>query len=501
VTDDLAVTASVFIGALPASVELPAGTGKTHLLAATACQLADADSRVLILTHTNAGVHAIRRRLVDLGVSRGCTISTIASFAFSLVRPYPQLAGLEVTDYPVPEDSAAYVQAATRVASARHIQRVIAASFSHLLVDEYQDCSLDQHAFICAIASAVPAAGVLGDPMQAIFGFAEPLVPWTEVLARFPNHPVPLQPWRWNTYNDELGVWLLSIRDQLRAGEMFDFSRALPPGVSFQTITPANHRDALMRFRWQTWPNGETVLVLSGPSANQTRAAAITMGGTFSAMEEMAGVFMRAFLDELVVLDPSQYAAWLLNVTKKCFCGHGKLNSPVAKRVTAGRTVGDLQREGLEPVLRALDTVTERRSLSSLAAAMDIVRTASALALHSHEAWFDMQTAIRGAAAASNPRAITDELTKARDRVRHVGRRTRARVVSRTLLVKGLEYDHVIIADLSAISDQHNLYVALSRARKTITILGHTPRLLVKPTALKPGAEERPALGLRRRPA
>ncbi|HCN38712.1 MAG TPA: hypothetical protein DIS77_00170 [Rothia sp.] len=45
-------------------------------------------------------------------------------------------------------------------------------------------------------------------------------------------------------------------------------------------------------------------------------------------------------------------------------------------------------------------------------------------------------------------------------------------MAARTLLVKGLEYDHVIIANLANFTDPRNLYVALTRARKSVTILG-----------------------------
>lgn len=58
------------------------------------------------------------------------------------------------------------------------------------------------------------------------------------------------------------------------------------------------------------------------------------------------------------------------------------------------------------------------------------------------------------------------------DRLRHGGRRPSTRTVSRTVLVKGLEYDHVIISDLERLTDHCNLYVALTRARKSVTMIG-----------------------------
>lgn len=54
-----------------------------------------------------------------------------------------------------------------------------------MIVDEYQDCDLTQHAIIDALANLVPTS-VLGDPMQAIFDFAGAVVDWNaHVLERF----------------------------------------------------------------------------------------------------------------------------------------------------------------------------------------------------------------------------------------------------------------------------------------------------------------------------
>jgi len=46
-------------------------------------------------------------------------------------------------------------------------------------------------------------------------------------------------------------------------------------------------------------------------------------------------------------------------------------------------------------------------------------------------------------------------------------------VVSRPLLVKGLEYDHVIILNPEKYSAQE-LYVALTRGSKSVTIISNT---------------------------
>ena len=216
------------------------------------------------------------------------------------------------------------------------------------------------------------------------------------------------------------------------------------------------------------------------------RAVAKRLNGQYSAMEEIRGSYMRNQLAVLNATDPIGYARWLADAAKNCFIGYGDLNAPVLTKLDKGLTVSHLKRDGLSETLASLDLVATKRNLESLAQAMLVLARAKEAKLHSHEAWYDMLSAIRSTAAAattqegSRPGPDTVPLLKhpdvVRNRLRHTGRTDRHRIVSRTVLVKGLEYDHVIVANVDHITDACNLYVALSRARKTITLLGSHPR-------------------------
>ena len=57
---------------------------------------------------------------------------------------------------------------------------------TRLIVDEYQDCSVRQHALVAYAAQTLPTV-VLGDPLQAIFGFGiDDLADWEMVTEYFP---------------------------------------------------------------------------------------------------------------------------------------------------------------------------------------------------------------------------------------------------------------------------------------------------------------------------
>ena len=70
---------------------------------------------------------------------------------------------------------------------AGHVGEVLKASYAHLIVDEYQDCSVPQHYLVYFLSLILPTC-VLGDPMQGIFGFGgNALANWEQqVCAHFP---------------------------------------------------------------------------------------------------------------------------------------------------------------------------------------------------------------------------------------------------------------------------------------------------------------------------
>nr|WP_281374899.1 UvrD-helicase domain-containing protein [Nocardioides soli] len=473
-----------FIAALPASVTMPAGAGKTHLLAATARVLADAGAKVLVLTHTHAGLHAIRGRLKRFGVSTAqCQVSTITSFAITLARPYPTLGGVRVPATPDMDDATLYVAAATAVATSEHIRKVLAASYTHVLVDEYQDCSEGQHAFVLAIKAAISQVGVLGDPFQAIFGFKEQLPDWErEVLTEFPDHPIDPQPRRWDDHNQALGAWLHgTVRKAMHPRSLKFAGVKFPDGVTFRNTV--GDYPAIFSEARRDRPKSESVLIITA-RASSARTLAGRLGGSFKMMEEVAGNFMVKALEALVAAEPDAYALWLFDLMKACACGHAGLDkNTVRKRYVENRSSAGLTRVGFEPALAAFDRLVAEPTLANLVLGMDQLLTSRGMALHSSEAWLDIQAAIRGAVAAGDDKSVLlDELAKARENVRHTGRRNRNRVISRTLLVKGLEFDHVVIADIADHTEVHDLYVALTRARKTITILGTKDEIELKPS-------------------
>ena len=182
------------------SVSAPAGCGKTHLIA-EALTRHSGPKPILVLTHTNAGVAALRGRLDRFQVPRASyRLATLDGWAMRLIAMFPRRSGHDpsILDLSNPRGNYPAIRlAAAELLEAGHISDVLSASYDRLIVDEYQDCSKIQH-LIVGLASITLRTCVLGDPLQAIFDFAGRLADWEkEVREHFPTVGELSTPWRW----------------------------------------------------------------------------------------------------------------------------------------------------------------------------------------------------------------------------------------------------------------------------------------------------------------
>lgn len=72
------------------------------------------------------------------------------------------------------------IEHATKIPKALPIKKYLAIKYDHLIVDEYQDCTVDQHQMIMSL-STILQTHILGDPLQGIFDFGrEHIVDFSE---------------------------------------------------------------------------------------------------------------------------------------------------------------------------------------------------------------------------------------------------------------------------------------------------------------------------------
>lgn len=477
-TTSLEQQAKSLLSAAPVSVQLPAGTGKTHLLAAAVNEAAKQGHRSLILTHTNAGVDAIRKRLSQFGVPpKLYRVDTIAGWAFKLAKSYQVIAGIRIPDTPDWTQSGQYMEGAIKVASSSSIKEVIRLSYDYLLVDEYQDCVKDQHHFILTLHESIPRTIVFGDPLQGIFGFKDnALVSWDEdVVGVFPPHHVELIPYRWLSTNPSLGKLTLDIRPKLFDGNIIDLSGHENEGVLYLSGDPDKN---LQTACYSLTNRNESVVVLTDWPAHEDHIAKMLRGG-FNIIEPISGKRMIKSLKELPEEGDPRIAHWFAETAKKFHVGISRIDAPLLEKLYSGESVAGLSRKGLQELIDALAYLQQNPSYQALLFVESVPGNIENVRCPYKEAWRDIFRAIKyGIEEGSSD--MVENLSVIRSKYKHMERRLPSLIVSRTLIVKGLEFDHVVISDLKKFSDPRHLYVALSRAKKSVTVLGLKPKVRLK---------------------
>lgn len=206
-----------------------AGCGKTELLGKIIAH--PRSGRQLVLTHTHAGVGALKKRLIERRVPiEKYQLDTIAGWCLRYASAYPEISGLRSNVQMLPDWSAAY-SGAERICNTSLGRRIISQSYDGVLIDEYQDCSVQQHAVVLSIGNSIPYRG-FGDPLQTVFGFNnDRCVTWPTIQEDFEVMESMLCcPWRWYRQgrNRELGQWLIEARRQLEETGRLEISNSAP---------------------------------------------------------------------------------------------------------------------------------------------------------------------------------------------------------------------------------------------------------------------------------
>ena len=458
-----------------AAIVLPAGAGKTELIARAVGIASETKGRQLILTHTHAGVHALKARLNRLGVRpQSYSLTTIASWALRWAIHYPSISGLTTAQPTSPQEWQAVYEGAVRVLANPHLASSVRESFGGVFVDEYQDCTSVQHAIALALGGLLPIR-ILGDPLQGIFGFTGDQIVWSrDVEQAFVQLDVEVRPWRWSETNPELGEWLLELRHALLNGRPINLATA---PVNWKSSTSAANQVAASR-ALATDDTPSVVAILKWP--NQCHSLAKKLGGEYSSMDELEGKDLlklaRAMDNET---DGLKVAAELLRIARECMTGLPPPVRTAQKNLEAGQLPRINARTSNVAFAEAVHALAEAPTPHNLLAAIASIEAIPGVFVHRNELWQAIKRSI-SVQRDEQLNTIHEAAITVRDRTRENGRAAQPRTVSRTLLVKGLEYDHAVILDAASL-DAQDFYVAATRGRRSLTILSNN-RVLQFPT-------------------
>ncbi|QIG50456.1 UvrD-helicase domain-containing protein [Nordella sp. HKS 07] len=455
------------LGVERGAITAPAGCGKTHLIA-DALSRHEGTKPVLVLTHTNAGVAALRTKLNRASVPASrYRLATIDGWAIRLVNIFPARSGINPAvlqlrnrnrDYPAIRD------AAFQLVSGGHINDILAATYDRLFVDEYQDCSIRQHAIVAAASWALRTV-VLGDPMQAIFGFGDdPLPDWSAQVCQHFQVVAQLQiPQRWVRVGEEaFGRWLLRQREHLLHGEALDLG-AVPPNVNWVRLAGdgGDHAVRVAVGRVAIDEN-EKALILADTRPAAQRDFARQIPGAVT-VENVDLTDLVDFGDRFNLQSP-EVLRHLVEFAGSVMTNVGAPD--MLARIDSLRN-GRARREASDAETAAIDFVKNPRYPAALALLEAIARQPG---VRAHR-----PAILRGAydmfkACAGSPDMMPAEAASiVREQSRLIGRPLAKRTVGSTLLLKGLEAEICVILN-PELMDRRHLYVAMTRGSKKLVI-------------------------------
>lgn len=461
----------------------PAGTGKTWTIIEA---LKRCSTRQLVLTHTYAGVAALRHAAERAGIaSDRAHIDTIASWMLRLVSAYPSLSGIDAMMLDKARQGAQPVDwnslscAAVALFANRNIGAIVRNSYGGMFVDEYQDCTKTQHASICALKAYLPIR-LLGDPLQGIFAFTkEPIHFESDVAPHFSRIEHLPSPRRWmkDGGNHVLGNWLLHIRSVLESGQSLDLS-----GSPVSIVGPSQETLASVARRI-SGNTDESTMVVVATKRSEAEIFARQLDG-FATLEELEANDWRTAARAMDSAASSDKRAYRFGeAIKKCI----KVRAQAGQQQTSGiSTIVNLPPKRNTPtgIERARNTFMEfARSGEPKDAArvMGYLENDLSVQIIRSDMWNEMRRTL--AAMVRSPKASYAETAwRTRQNTKFQGRVVPPRVCSTTLLLKGLECDHVIIPDITQFGgDRQQIYVALSRARKSVTVIAAHSNVPLKP--------------------
>jgi hypothetical protein len=216
--------------------------------------------------------------------------------------------------------------------------------------------------------------------------------------------------------------------------------------------------------------NDGTVAVLGRFRPDCVNAAG-SLGGTYSVMEAIDEKLLVILAAKIDTKGGAEVARATVQFAVDCSSGiPSHISAVKRKRLAEGKSF-TTQSEALRPAYDAVVQVRSAPTPGAVRTALDLLGKLPGVTIHCREAWNEITRSV--STAVTDGCTVSEALQRTRNYTRVVGRRPTARVVSRPLLVKGLEYDHVIILNPEVYSAQE-LYVALTRGSKSVTVISDT---------------------------
>lgn len=436
------------------SIVAPAGCGKTQLI--IDILNIKPSKPYLVLTHTTAGVSALKRRLRNLRVpAENYVVTTIDGWCLRIANSFPNSCPIHSS---MDNERSFYPElrrVVLNVLNSGALSQTIKASYSKLFVDEYQDCNSEQHDMVVSLSTVIPTV-VFGDPMQCIFDFRNVLMPnWIGDVERvFPLIGTLNIPWRWNNSGaPRLGQWVLDARNTLQNNRTIDllscpthvFWNRLTDNVQVNLTNQRNAQHSILN----NFPT-DSLLVIGSSVNEQSRHKYAQGSPRIDVVEKVNLESVITAARQFDLLIGNALVGAVLEVASSMIT-----NLEVAHTNSRVETIlNNRNRTPATPSEQALCNIVANSSRQNILVSLQQLELKQGSRLYRSAAYTALKDTLSLSITAPE-KTISEAASIVRERVRQDGdRRIPDRAIGSTLLLKGLEADHCLILGCSGTGDE-----------------------------------------------
>lgn len=475
----------------------PAGYGKTYTIVECVKR---AQGRSLILTHTHAGISAIKKKLLSMNIPKDkYQVETITSYAQKYVKSFyvGEIPSIDEKNY-----WQFILEKAEVIFKISHIKDVINSSYSNLFVDEYQDCTISQHKMILSLAKILPTH-ILGDPLQGIMEFDETLVDFAKDLKDFETVPELDTPHRWyqDGNNRYLGDFLKEVRTKLindtpQSIDLNDISNDIVTVIKtnediydtkFLSNPNINYRKFISRLINNPTNNPifESLLVLVPEYRidNRQRGTITDRANFKNRIDFNHQLELLEAIDNKDFYNLAQNIDELMFKISNCKQPIKRLKETVLQKLFNKTDLNNWYNENDVKNKRESKAKQNAELLKNLTS--EFINNSSSHKLYVlikflkdnlrlKNQRYSLLKSILDCLCAENDESVYKAMINQRNRMRRVGRKVEGKCLGTTALTKGLEFETVAILDAHNYTCPKNLYVALTRASKKLIIFSKT---------------------------
>lgn len=467
-----------FISNSPNVLVAPAGYGKTHAIASSVHALrAKGVNRILVLTHTNAGITSIREKFKKESVpQKGVTICTIAGFLQRIVH------SLSKERMPDGNDSDAfyaklYEYAMDLFQHSTILKTTLEYSYEHIFVDEFQDCNRPQYEIVKELCKWKVCVHMLLDPLQTIFDFDTNHPNYldfeSKCQSRTPEKIFHLDiPYRWRNANSPLErfvpIWRKTIQDALSQGlKSIDLSQL--PGITYISDTPNNVR---MKINYYVNYSSSILVLHSLFHANNIKTRGSICVSTGYQLRLIESIDHPDFYNVAAKIDEELQNDTLVEaIVYELMIAVGTSKTSLENWIKPNRLV--TKHTDLALYSKLSNAVNLPSKKQAIVEALSILTRDIKLNAQRIELLAGIKSAVLQ--SETSGKTVRQEIERRRDLARVQGRRLYGKVIGTTLLTKGLEANTVLIIKPSELFRNDNglkhLYVALTRAVNRVILI------------------------------